>query len=166
MSKKLQILDKKNLTIGVLAFALLLTSGLTVVSAANDNDEQQKPCLNGEHKGQHQKFHRGMHAAFMSDDLKAALEAGDYEKFRELLSEQENLPPKLKELSEEHFNHMVEVHKLMEAGEKEGLKELHEEWREEHKDEIEKWRAEHKENRPAKRGLKRGHNKNVEEPQA
>ena len=95
-------INKKNITIGVLGAALLATSGLTMASAAyNDDDEHGR------------KFHQD--PAFQT-----SLETRDFEAW----NAQEKLPEKLANLNEAEFNQFADMVALKKSGDIEGAKEI------------------------------------------
>ncbi len=55
-------------------------------------------------------------------DLKATIEAGDYEAYQEVVASNPNLPEDFEIIDEETFNKLVEAYQLMQEGDKEGAK--------------------------------------------
>ena len=95
---------KKNIAIGTLGAALILSSGLVVVSAAEH-----------EREGKHD---RGEHGEAMHEFHEAAVE-GDYAEYKELIEEGE-LPDRMSGFSEAEFAQIGEMITLHKAGDKEG----------------------------------------------
>lgn len=94
-------LTKKNMTIAALSLTLLVTSGLTAVSAAEEFEER----------------HERKHAP--SEELRSAVESKDYTAFQAVVLS-EDLPEKLEALTEAQFHQFAEMHELRRAGDTEG----------------------------------------------
>ena len=104
-----QKLTKKNIAIGTLATALVLTSGMGAAAAADHIEEERE--------------RRGP----ISEDAREALEERDYTEWQEALAEADKAPDVLVNFTEDQFNRFAKMHELREAGDKEGAAEIREE---------------------------------------
>jgi hypothetical protein len=100
-------LKRKNITIGALTVALLLTSGLTVASAADQDQKRHGP-------------------RFLKDTgVQEAISSGDYAAWQEIV-EEKKLPEPLEALTQEQFEQFGQMIELRKAGDKEGASALRE----------------------------------------
>lgn len=96
-------IHKKNLTIGVLGAALLATSGLSAVDAANRDPLQQETQRRGA-------------------DMREVVEDRDYDAWTHL----DHLPPQMADFTEAEFNQFADMMELRQSGDEEGANALRE----------------------------------------
>lgn len=102
-------MQKRNAAIAFAALALLVLAGAEATNAANQ-----------ERGDRGDREPRGP-----SEEVRNAFESGDYDTWKELVSQRENSP--VAEFTEDQFNRLQEAHELRESGDKEGAKAIREE---------------------------------------
>lgn len=100
-------MNTRNAAIAFTALALLVLAGAEVTSAAD-------------HTGDEERGRKGRHHP--PQEVRQALENGDYDAWKELVSQRTNSP--VAEFTEAQFNRLVEMHQLRQNGEREAAKEI------------------------------------------
>jgi len=120
-------MKKTYFTLGSLATLALLVVGVASVSAFNKNENAGSDSLK---KGQRQGQGHGFNAEFKEKmdaqraEMNALLEKGDYSAWKEYMTAKEKEvghAPKMSEvITEDNFAKFVEMHNLMQSGDREG----------------------------------------------